>query len=123
MIVMSGSMEPEIKTGSLCFVNTKTEYSKIKENDIITYSIPDSYITHRVIEVTDQGLITKGDSNSSQDFGIITEENYYGKTAGHIPYAGYVLFYLKKYIFLLATAIITVHLIYRSVCQALKIKQ
>lgn len=120
MIVMSGSMEPELKTGSLCFINTRADYVKIKEKDIVTYRVLDSYVTHRVKEVTDQGLITKGDSNNTEDLGIVTEENFYGKMTGHIPYAGYVLFYIRKNALLLIAAFIVVYFCSKSVGYTLK---
>lgn len=96
MIVMSGSMEPEIQTGSLCFVNHKTPMEKVEEGDIITYSLLDAKITHRVVEKKEQGMLTKGDANPAMDLGIVTKETYYGKVIGHIPKLGYVLFFLKK---------------------------
>ena len=39
-VVLSGSMEPTIKTGSLCFVNKNISIDKIKEKDIIVYDVP-----------------------------------------------------------------------------------
>ncbi len=98
MIVMSGSMEPAIKTGSICFVRTKADFQNIKEGDVITYRLLEGTITHRVIEKNRDGVITKGDANPVKDLGIVTKENYYGKVTGHIPYVGYVLFFLRKHL-------------------------
>ena len=36
-IVLSGSMEPKIHTGSICFINKKVPYDKIKTGDIIAF--------------------------------------------------------------------------------------
>lgn len=94
-IVMSGSMEPEIHTGSVCLVNTKVPYTDIEEGDIVTFDhgmeIP---VTHRVLRITEDGMETKGDANDTSD-GITTrEDNYIGKTFFSIPYAGYAFHFL-----------------------------
>ena len=39
----------------------------IKENDIITYELDDTIITHRLIKIEDNQLITKGDANNAED--------------------------------------------------------
>ena len=36
-VVLSGSMEPTIKTGSLCIINQNVKYNEIKEKDIIAF--------------------------------------------------------------------------------------
>ena len=108
MIVMSGSMEPAIKTGSVVFINTHEDIKDIKENDIITYKLLDAFITHRAVEANEHGIITKGDANRSKDLGIVTEENFYGKELLTIPYAGYILFYIKQNILPLGIAILAI---------------
>lgn len=105
-IVMSGSMEPEISTGSLCFVNSRSHIEDVKEDDIINYSLLDSYITHRVVRVSDEGIITKGDANSTEDIGIVTEENFYGEVMFSIPVMGYVFFFIKKEIIPISASLI-----------------
>ncbi len=39
-VVLSGSMEPTIETGSVCFINKNTKISSIKEKDIIATDDP-----------------------------------------------------------------------------------
>ncbi len=95
-IVMSGSMEPAIPTGSVCFVNTCVKYEDIQEGDVIAFFHGGGMVTHRVLSVTDEGLETKGDANGRSD-GITTgPENFHGKTIFHIPYVGYGLMLCKK---------------------------
>ena len=79
-VVESGSMEPSIQVGSLCFVNKNYKYEKIKVNDVIAFTIPTgNKATHRVIKITNEGFETKGDSNENPDGFITTKESYYGK--------------------------------------------
>lgn len=86
-IVLSGSMEPKIHTGSICFINKKVPYDKIKTGDIIAFKAgKNTMVTHRVISVTNAGFETKGDANKVSD-GISTNKtNYRGKTILSIPY-------------------------------------
>lgn len=95
-VVMSGSMEPEIHTGSLCFINTNEDYSEIQQGDIIAFCRGEVIVTHRAIAVTEQGIETKGDNNDVSDGITTVQENYVGKTVVSIPYAGYIMWNLTN---------------------------
>ena len=89
-VVLSGSMEPTIKTGSLSFINKHAKYEKIKENDIIAFKMNDkTLVTHKVIKITDNGFETKGDANNNKDGVLVTKDNFVGKNIFWIPYLGY----------------------------------
>lgn len=88
-IVLSGSMEPEIPTGSLCWINTKADIDQIQEGDILAFTSGTMSVTHRVIAVTEEGFQTKGDANDTPDLGLVPKQNVTGKTVFWIPYAGY----------------------------------
>jgi signal peptidase len=81
-IVVSGSMEPEIKVNSLTIIK-KCEIEDIQEGDIICFNYSQDII-HRVIEITtsDSGatvLHTKGDANESADDIEIYDQMVIGK--------------------------------------------
>lgn len=91
-VVLSGSMEPTIETGSVCFINKHADFDSMKEKDIIAYQMKDgTLITHRVVEVTDSGLRTKGDNNKDIDGSTITKSEFVGKNLFWIPKVGYVV--------------------------------
>lgn len=91
-VVLSGSMEPTIKTGSLCFINKNIKYTNIKENDIIAFKLnKKTLVTHRAIKINNKGIQTKGDNNTKADQIIITKENYVGKNILWIPKIGYIV--------------------------------
>ena len=94
-IVRSGSMEPEILTGSLCMINIKCPYEKIQCGDVIAFESGNTLVLHRVIQHTDEGLITKGDNNQVDDGMTTTEENYVGKNLGTVPYLGYFVSWIQ----------------------------
>jgi len=90
-VVLSGSMEPTIKTGSICFINKHVKYEKIKEKDIIAFKMSDgTLVTHRIVSITDEEFITKGDNNDDQD-GVSKKDKYVGKNIFWIPKVGYVI--------------------------------
>ncbi len=64
--VVSGSMEPTIHVGDLIVIKTK-DY-KYKEQDIVTfYDTNGSFVTHRIMSLEKDQMITKGDHNNTED--------------------------------------------------------
>lgn len=96
-VVRSGSMEPFLQTGSLCFINSRSSFEKIQPGDLAAYrSSMGMPVLHRVITVTENGLETKGDANTQSDGIAVTKDNYLGKEVFSIPKIGYVLAALQK---------------------------
>lgn len=62
--VATGSMSPTMEIGDVVIVKITKE---IEKNDIIVYIDGESIITHRLIEINENGLIAKGDANNSED--------------------------------------------------------
>lgn len=78
-VVISGSMEPTIKTNDLIVYKKSKVY---EVDDIIVFVVEDYLVVHRIIEKTEDGYITKGDNNSSDDFyryGYIKKNQIVGK--------------------------------------------
>jgi signal peptidase len=91
-VVLSGSMEPTIGTGSVCFINKNANIENIKEKDIIAFKLRDgTLVTHRAIKVDNSGIITKGDNNKVADSNVVNKENFVGKNLFWIPKVGYVV--------------------------------
>ncbi|WP_017755128.1 signal peptidase I SipW [Calidifontibacillus oryziterrae] len=95
--VLSGSMEPTFKTGSIIAINPDIKLEALQENDVITFRIDEqNLVTHRIIEVIKQGeaimFRTKGDNNDAPDSDLVLPQNVVGKyTDFTIPYAGYFI--------------------------------
>lgn len=89
--VLSGSMEPKFYPGDMVITQHKDK-ADIKVNDIVTYRDNEGVIiTHRIIEETDEGYITKGDNNNVNDTEILKEENIIGEVKFSIPKVGYIM--------------------------------
>lgn len=100
LTVLSGSMEPEIKTGSIVMVKPANDY---KIGDIITFgktTKTETPTTHRIFEIAvERGeplYITKGDANKEPDTKEITGKEIIGKVIFDAPYLGYAVDAAKK---------------------------
>ena len=92
-VIVSGSMEPELPVGSVCLVDCQQKEPEV--GDIISYKAQDAIITHRVIEKTDDGYITKGDNNSVADPGIVKPKQIFGTVICSIPKVGYAVMFMR----------------------------
>lgn len=90
---MEGDNEDSISGFSLIFMVKAREY---KIGDVITFdsggSVP---TTHRIVGVDEDGFITKGDFNTTQDAEKVREEQIIGKVFLEIPGVGYFVHWMK----------------------------
>ena len=94
-IVMSGSMEPGITTGSL--IITDTIMKDPAPGDVITYHAGGTRITHRVIRILENNMvITKGDHNASEDPLPVHREEIEGTVLLAVPGLGTMLLMLRR---------------------------
>ena len=92
--VVSGSMEPTIMVGDLIVIDTDCE--NYQKGDIITFrDVNGSFVTHRIIEIDDDEMVTKGDANDSIDEAMSTA-HIVGKYVTKIPKAGSIMSSLKN---------------------------
>ncbi|MFH1745255.1 MAG: signal peptidase I [bacterium] len=106
LTVLSGSMAPDIKMGSVVVVkphSTSSGQADYKIGDIITFgeiSKTKTPTSHRIfdIKVVDGQpvFITKGDANNAPDQKEITGREIIGKVLFSVPYVGYAVNTAKK---------------------------
>ena len=116
MTVVSGSMEPDIKMGSVVVVKPvpstgstgspqagSGQASDYKIGDVITfgpYSKTKAPTTHRIYEIKvvdgQPVYITKGDANNSPDAREIKKGDILGKVLFSVPYVGYAVEFAKQ---------------------------
>ncbi len=82
--VATGSMKNEINIGDAVLVKINDDY---KVGDIVTYKNGDDYITHRVIAISNDEVITKGDANNVND-NPVPKENILGRVIKIMPKVG-----------------------------------
>lgn len=98
-VVISGSMEPAIQTGSVVIVHPIVP-DTIQKGDIIMYYSPDrtGLITHRVVDVKSEPtlrFITRGDANNNSDINPVVPGQIVGIVAFTIPYLGLLTQFIK----------------------------
>jgi signal peptidase len=98
--VLSGSMEPELKVGSVVIIRP-LDIGSVNAGDIITFRSPlnGKLTTHRVISVTSNPSIilrTKGDANEDADPFILGSKSMVGRVCFNIAYLGYVSQFIKS---------------------------
>jgi signal peptidase I len=100
--VLSGSMEPEINTGSIIAIKPGGDVNRFEKGDVITFLKPDNtLVTHRILEVRGSGdlkqYITKGDNNEDPDQEPVLSQNIIGEYVGFtLPFVGYLLDFAKS---------------------------
>jgi len=89
-MVLSGSMEPAIKTGSVIMVKPVSNY---QIGNVITYQRGKrtrDITTHRIVGQKNDEFITQGDNNNAIDMYPVKKEQILGKVIFDIPFVGYI---------------------------------
>lgn len=93
--VYTGSMEPAIPVGGLVVIKP-VDPGTLKTGDIICFKFSeDTSVTHRIVNITNVGFVTKGDANEVPDQWTVKEENVVGKVILTIPFVGYLGFFVR----------------------------
>lgn len=71
--ITSGSMWPALKKGDLVLMEG-VEKSELKTGDIVVYRNKKGFTIHRIIEINEKTLKTKGDANNISDSSIKYED-------------------------------------------------
>lgn len=116
-VVVSGSMEPKIQTGSLMWykeIKEEDVYEKISVDTIITYRRNDGVdVTHQVISIdreTDT-IITKSIVSGSTSDSPIKASQVLGIYAFSIPLLGFIIDFFKKPFVLIGIIIIVLFIL------------
>ena len=114
LVVISGSMEPTLNVGGILYYHNK-DYQDFEIGDILVYRLNDHNISHRVYDITSDGIITKGDANKTYDDLLITENIILGEgTDWCIPFIGYYadFIYRHKYLLVITIGLIITDMIF-----------
>lgn len=95
-VVLTGSMEPAIKTGSVIYTQPTTSY---KPNDVIAFIQNGKTITHRIVDakITEKSVeyVTKGDANNAKDSEAVLGASVVGEKVFVVPYLGRLIIFLS----------------------------
>lgn len=109
--VLSGSMEPSLRTGGIA-VTRPVSPAEVLVGDIITFRSPltDELTSHRVFEA-DGGeaspvFWTRGDANQDPDPFSVPVGHIAGRVCFHVPYAGFAAMFVKTPLGLVLTLVV-----------------
>lgn len=129
-VVVTGSMEPDIKVGEFLVVK-QTAIEDVSEGDDILFTarsgaIAGERVVHRVIEVgSDSGgiyLRTKGTNNPVADADYVRADNYIGKAVAHNALVGKIVSFVSStYALVAALMIIVVPFIVKQIIRIIKL--
>lgn len=91
-VILSGSMEPEMYKGDMIIVHETHDY---KVNDIVVFQDNRMLVTHRIVAINDDGIVTKGDANNVED-APISLNDIKGEVILCIPMIGTAINMLKS---------------------------
>lgn len=102
LIVLTGSMEPEISSGDL-IICKQVEADDVQVGDVISFFDPEStgqaVLTHRVTEIVSDGgslsFRTKGDANNTEDKTLVPADDLVGEYRFKISGAGNVAMFMQ----------------------------
>ena len=94
-IMLNGnSMKGTIDSGTFVILKPEQEYMA---GDIIGFVDENNRkVIHRIMAVTDEGFITKGDNNQKNDRGIQTLDKVIGRTIVVAPYLGFTSMFVQS---------------------------
>ncbi len=92
-LVRSESMKPAINMGDL--IVTGPSNGEIKPGTIVTYQRAIGLVTHRVLSVDGETLVTKGDAVEDPDQWSVTLSDVRGIYLFKIPCVGYVTYFVQ----------------------------
>ena len=107
--VMTGSMEPNIHISDIILIK---EIDNYKKNDIVTYKdSSNQYVTHRIVSISDDTVITKGDANNTED-SPIKKKDIIGKMIFKLSMLGFIVYLFNKPIIWILIFIIGILIIF-----------
>jgi signal peptidase I len=99
--ITSGSMWPALKQGDLVFIQGVKGKEELHEGDVVVWQNANGFTIHRVVELREDTLVTKGDANFSED-APVSYDDVIGKTVeifgrhARLPYLGMVSVYAGR---------------------------
>ena len=90
-VVLTGSMEPSIQAGDLIIVSEDKPYDV---GDTVVYQQGGMLVVHRVVEINDNMLTTKGDANNAPD-SPIDRSVVKGAVLAVVPKVGTLVQFIK----------------------------
>lgn len=98
-VIATESMTGELNKGDIV-IYEKYDGRQIKEGQVVVFNKNGQNVIHRVVDIINingqNRYYTKGDMNSENDIGFITDSNIRGLVEFKVPYLGYPTLWLRQ---------------------------
>lgn len=91
-VVLSGSMEPELSKGDLIIVKDNEDYGI---GDVVVFQDADILVVHRIVDMDDGSVTTKGDANPVADQPV-GRDTVKGVVTASVPHLGTLVNIIKS---------------------------
>ena len=108
--ISSGSMRNTLQVNDFILVKKEDTYQK---GDIITYHLEEKTITHRIVSIEGESVITKGDANFHKD-DPINQNQIIGKTIYHGKLLNFCVKYLSYILISFTTSYLVVSILSKT---------
>lgn len=98
--IASSSMETNLHIGDYIVIEKTNDYSV---GDIITFKDEGVYVTHRIHQVKENEVITKGDANSAFDEAVKKND-----VVGELRFKAHILSFVVKYKYIIMYILISI---------------
>ena len=121
--VMSESMKPAINMGDMIITGPPNGPlgQGIQPGTIVTYRNENELITHRVLSIDGETLVTKGDATEDADPWPVSISSVTGTHLFRIPYLGYLNDFIRTklgwFVVIIIPAMLLVAFIIREICK------
>jgi len=97
-MVRSESMTPAILMGDMIITGPPDSQinGEVKPGTVVTYERSKELITHRVLSIEGDNLVTKGDATEDPDPWPVTKSDIRGIYLFKIPYVGFMLNFIRS---------------------------
>jgi len=92
-VLLSGSMSGSMEVNDMVIIHREETYAP---GDVITFRSGNALVTHRILEDTQYGFITKGDANNAADLQPVPHDQVQGKVVLVVPGVGNVIRWLRS---------------------------
>ena len=78
----------------------------LQPGDIVVFQTDDQFVSHRIVEINDSGIVTKGDANENNDPNLVSYSAVRGVLSSvHIAFVGYFVWFINSYLLPIVLAI------------------
>ena len=109
-VVLSGSMEPTLKTNDLVVVTQRDDYNV---GDIVVYETDNSLVIHRIVGIDGEYITAQGDANNVPDDPVMISQ-VKGAMLFRLPFVGNIFKFIKSIPGTVMIVAIALYLLYRS---------